>query len=589
MPRAYIVSGAGGIPDISALDWRAADISIPDYTGDPESFMENVACTSDYFAADVREHMYISLKPNQPIYDITDCIEIGFQHGANLTVSVYKGSETDVLSLTTIFTAPWSFCRFESGEYGFVAWNKRDSKWEVFALSDYKPEAIVVNVYDFLETKKHSGISIRCPDFVRQGLFIIIACDSQEEPYIDFTCTLSGHTSPMTKLMQNTDKTLRLQCGSDEGASELLIEVASVYAPSVTVSKAITVIPYNGGGGGNGNGPYDPTSKVMDISLLAFPDTVAPGGFSIILTSVNGVGDYSQQITAQISGHSSEDTKVYSDGYFCNIAVGKDESAQSVLVTVTSVQDPTVFASVVVMVDHSGTSENPVTEKEQIRQMFWSGFSSAKAHFKKLHFSETATISVTKNGEPTTREGKLKRAFWNGFAAGAALASEVEGYMLIALGYYYGTCEEMLPELPVSGTQKQEWDREAYPYAVICYYSYFDYYSLIVSSHPIIWNGEKLVYDKAADERAQTRIYNWADNGADKYAGGFCYILSESNTPIETEGLKWTNTDIPTTDGGVYMEKSDPVPVYPTHKLASSDGYILQDVNGLYLTVERER
>jgi hypothetical protein len=216
-----------------------------------------------------------------------------------------------------------------------------------------------------------SSISIRCPDSVRQGLYIIVACDTAEQKYVDFTCTLSGHTSDKTFLMQNTDKTLRLQCGSDEGASELLLEVESKGA---TASKTIAVIP-NGGGGGNA--PYDPTSRVTDISLLAFPDTVAPGGYSIMLISVNGEGDYSQRITAEISGHTSADTQYFSDGYFCNIAVGKDETADSILVTITSAQDPTVSASVSVNVDHSGdTPVDPGTDEERLQRAFWKGFAA---------------------------------------------------------------------------------------------------------------------------------------------------------------------------------------------------------------------
>lgn len=228
-------------------------------------------------------------------------------------------------------------------------------------------------------------IIIRCPDSVRQGLFIIVACDCSYYEYkqylseyffsyVDFTCTLSGHTSDKTFLMQNTDKSLRLQCGSDEGASELLL---TVEVDGETVSKAITVIPYTPVGPGSGDNEYDTTSSVTDISLLAFPDTVAPGGYSIMLISVNGEGNYSQRITAEISGHTSADTQYFSDGYFCNIAVGKDETAESILVTITSAQDPTVSASVTVNVDHSGdTPIDPGTDEERLQRAFWKGFAA---------------------------------------------------------------------------------------------------------------------------------------------------------------------------------------------------------------------
>lgn len=315
-----------------------------------------------------RGAVFIATKAGQRFSDLTDCIRFVDSGSGAISCVVFKNGAQYGGSTGVFAYAPWTVFRNTSGQYGVVGLSSNGSRVVALECDDISSYTSLTDIIP------DGDITIRCPDSVRQGLFIIVACDSPEQPYVDFTCTLSGHTSPMTKLMQNTDKTLRLQCGSDEGASELLLEVESGGA---TASKAIQVIPYTPVGPGAGDNEYDTTSRVTDISLLAFPDTVAPGGYSIMLISVNGEGDYSQRITAEISGHTSADTQYFSDGYFCNIAVGKDETAESVLVTITSAQDPSISASVWVNVDYSGdTPLDPGTDEERLQRAFWKGFAA---------------------------------------------------------------------------------------------------------------------------------------------------------------------------------------------------------------------
>lgn len=379
MGKMYILpnnpTGGMGFPlDISKLNYREVDMPVVPFDGPAYSdFTGAEVYASDYISEeDGYVNVIIPIKAGQTTTAISDCILIICVASGSISYSVFVDNKPKS-NASTIYEDPWVFFQTSSGKYGVVARNNRDNVWGGFQFKT-GDNSYVSAVYDLLPSANISDISIRCPDSVRQGLFIIVACDSPEQPYVDFTCTLSGHTSPMTKLMQNTDKTLRLQCGSDEGASKLLLEVESGGA---TASKAITVIPYTPVGPGTGDNEYDTTSRVTDISLLAFPDTVAPGGYSIILISVNGEGNYSQRITAEISGHTSADTQYFSDGYFCNIAVGKDETAESILVTITSAQDPGVSASVTVNVDHSGdTPVDPGTDEERLQRAFWKGFAA---------------------------------------------------------------------------------------------------------------------------------------------------------------------------------------------------------------------
>lgn len=297
------------------------------------------------------------------------------------------------------------------------------------------------------------GIIIRCPDSVTQGLFIGIACDSIDKNYIDFTCELSGNTSPQTMLMPNSDKTVRLQCAKDEAAGSLTIEVASTENPALTASKTIAVIPHDwtypddeddpgGDPGGNpgGGGGWDETSMVTGVSLYVYPSTVVPGGRATVEVSVNGIGNYSQAFTARLSGHSSPETELFSAGYSCNVWIDKAETAEYVLVTVASVQDPTVTATEMIYIDYSGTEEEGTTQ-QQLQQAFWKGFAAARAYFQEANV--TGTINIAKDAEPTSKAGKLRRSFWQGFVSAltvAAAETVPDGALISSDGYILRDC-----------------------------------------------------------------------------------------------------------------------------------------------------
>lgn len=447
---------------------------------------------------------------------------------------------------------------------------------EQFTSSNYKVPTIMLES-DYPEI---SSMSIRCPDSVRQGLFIFICCDSPEYQCVPFTCTLSGNTSSMTKLMQVNDRTVRLQCGSDETGS-LTIQAEYQGDAGITASKSITVIPYDGGGGGGNGGEddYDPTSSVTGITLSVFPETVLPGRYAAIYVTVNGVGDYSQKFTAQISGHNSADTQLVAGGYSCNLWVSEDETADSILVSVASVQDPTVTASAVVMVNYSGTEEDPTTEEpttEELQQTFWNGYSAARAHFRKLKLSATVTFNITRGEEePSTRAGKLKRAFWLGFVSGTANASEIENTDLEPVAYLYnGMRCAALHE-----------DVNTYPYALMRYIAENSkdqkpIAHLYLMSEPAIYKGiitgyhtsgtyvmYSLVTDLSTWENYQsalalpetmTEANVWCFNKtASAASGSTVQLISGLTSP----GPNWANHDVMYNES-VKIAGSEPVPVY---------------------------
>ena len=150
-----------------------------------------------------------------------------------------------------------------------------------------------------------------------------------------------------------------------------------------TPTVGVNVVAYDSGGNGSGGTPGDnigssgdiTSSLVTDISLSVHPDTVVPGGHSTVEVTVNGTGNYSRAFTAQIGGHASSGTHLVKGGYSCNVWVAEDETADFVLVNVASVQDPTVTATEMIYIDHTGTEEEKTTE-ENLRLAFWKGFAS---------------------------------------------------------------------------------------------------------------------------------------------------------------------------------------------------------------------
>jgi hypothetical protein len=466
------------------------------------------------------------------------------------------------------------------------------------------------------------GLTIRCPDSVTQGLFIGIACDSLDEKYVDFTCELSGNTSPQTRLIQYNSYTARLECAKDEAAGSLTITVASVDDPGLTGTKDIAVVPRDwtypddddpGSGGGGGGGGWDETSLVTGIDLHVYPETVVPGGRATVEVSVNGIGNYSQAFTARLSGNSSPETELFSAGYSCNVWIAEEETAEYVLVTVASVQDPTITATEMIYIDYSGTEDEGTTQ-QQLQRAFWKGFAAARAYFQEAKVSASASIHIAREeAEPTTKAGKLRRSFWQGFVSALIVAAaetapetvpegvliSLDGYILtdcngvyliaavdaepdepdepgeVATMYLYGTPSEsgniglrvgdtVTYYDGAVATAYPEWD--SVPYVAI---TKTDRYDCIAeySSCPIVWVDEDTL---GLAGEGTNRMYN-----TDVFKDGVWLVREPmENTlnswgeplsfPLDYGKILWSNHDIKNSSETevMFVKSPDPIPIY---------------------------
>lgn len=286
-----------------------------------------------------------------------------------------------------------------------------------------------------------SDISINCPDSVARGLFIGISAmvTGVGDYNSDYTLTLSGqgaNSNPIdaTTLYRNAtgDSTVyQLFCSKTEASESLTLTAASVANPSVTATKTIAVTgDIDDGSGGDsggdsgdsgetGGGGVD-TSGVTDIQITMFPDTVCPGGHALFEVLVSGTGNFNSDYTLELHGQESADTFVVEGRGIGDIWVAEDETADFVLLTATSVEEPLIQSSEMLYIDHE-TVEEPAATSEQLQRAFMQGYAAARAYLGKLKIVEGTMLSVDQTNTEEAPEdipSQLKRSFWKGFMAG---------------------------------------------------------------------------------------------------------------------------------------------------------------------------
>ena len=405
-------------------------------------------------------------------------------------------------------------------------------------------------------------------------------------------CIVSGTDSPVAKMEWYRNKVLiSTETGKSESECKPSADTIGTFTyhcvitfengKSVTAGDmTMTVEAYDpgedpGGGGdnpgGGGGGGDDETSLVTGIDLYVYPDTVVPGGHATIEVSVNGIGNYSKAFTARMSGHASSETELFSAGYSCNVWVAEEETAEYVLVTVTSVQDPNITATEMLYIDHTGTEEEGTTQ-EQLQKAFWKGFAAAKGYFQEAKVSVSASIHIARaEAEPTTKAGKLQRSFWQGFVSGLFVTADTlpdwalvssDGFALKdsnglylcaeglpATGYLYNGVQ--LPPLP-------DWDKEAYPYAFIFPFNIFGtlYYELYFAKEIMYWQSSSGYCIGVVDSLSYHCFPHFEEPSW------------ESSSPYgdaligAAENVAWANFPVRGENGAVIMLSKKPVPVY---------------------------
>lgn len=133
---------------------------------------------------------------------------------------------------------------------------------------------------------------------------------------------------------------------------------------------------------------------------------------------------------------------------------------------------------------------------------------------------------------------------------------------------YNGT---VLPALP-------EWDKTAYPYAVIYYYpgiyGFGDYYNLIISSMPA---SSTDMENTAFDNDGTWIVYKTTSK--DKP-----WELSEQSS-VPYKNLKWANYDVYKGDGSLVLNASEPAPYYDMETLFDGEVTFTKRVSGEFSSV----
>lgn len=332
----------------------------------------------------------------------------------------------------------------------------------------------------------------------------------------------------------------------------------------------------NPGGGGGGGG--DETPLVTGIGLNVYPRTVVPGEHATVEVKVYGIGNYSQAFTAELSGNASAETELVAGENSCNVWISEEETADYVLITITSEQDPYITATEMVYIDHDGMTEEDTTE-EQLQGTFWKGFAAARAYFRDAKVSGSIHIA-REEAEPTANAGKLRRSFWKGFVSALTAAAghgAPDGVLISSDGYILTDCNGLylcVKKKPVAclynGVELlplPEWDEETYPYALIDYdesdneyafsvYKSINYYQttgFLTKSNWFGGNAENtsLVFKLGADGWTQQAKTRWS--------------ITVDRNSVESgvySRVVWANFGLMYSDDTLYMGASDPVPIY---------------------------
>lgn len=408
-------------------------------------------------------------------------------------------------------------------------------------------------------------------------------------------CIVSGTDSPVARMEWYRNNVLiSTETGKSESECRPTADNVGVFTyhcvitfengKSVTAGDMIMAVEaYEpgidpGGGGypdpGGGGGGNDETPLVTGIGLNVYPRTVVPGGRATVEVSVYGVGNYSQAFTAELSGNASAETELVAGENRCNVWISEEETADYVLITVTSEQDPYITATEMVYIDHDGMTEEDTTE-EQLQGTFWKGYAAARAYFRDAKVSGSIHIA-REEAEPTANAGKLRRSFWKGFVSALTAAAghgAPDGVLISSDGYILTDCNGLylcVKKQPVAclfnGVELlplPEWDEETYPYAAITYRSSGVYYLSVyksinyyetsgffgAKSHWFGGNAENtsLVFTLGADGWTQQANTKWSIS-VDRDSSG--------------DDLIWVNFDLMYSDDTLYMGASDPVPIY---------------------------
>lgn len=224
-------------------------------------------------------------------------------------------------------------CTDKNGEVGWIHISPENSEVR-FVSSHGTGNFEVEDLYTI------TGISISSPDSVTQGSNAEFTVTVEGTGEFDSTCTatLSGNTSTETTLTETeTPNTYRLECGSDETATEITVTVTSVADSSISAAKTISV---------------ENAVTITSISISS-PDSVTQGEKILIISTIEGTGDFDNTCSITLSGNSDLTTELIEspiqNAYY--LKCGLNETATEITVTVTSVANPTISASKTVLVE----------------------------------------------------------------------------------------------------------------------------------------------------------------------------------------------------------------------------------------------
>lgn len=180
-----------------------------------------------------------------------------------------------------------------------------------------------------------SSIAIHCHYHVKVGemLGVTVSLTVPEGYDNSYTLEVQGAESENTRIEEtDVENVHHLYIGADETSTMVLLRATSRQFPQLKATKGVQVVG---------------EAKVTGIEIITTNDTIETGSLKNVMAKVYGENVSTSAFTTSLSGNNDPQSQVIDrdDTIYFSLFCAWEETADSLTLTVTSIQDPSVSAS----------------------------------------------------------------------------------------------------------------------------------------------------------------------------------------------------------------------------------------------------
>ncbi len=160
---------------------------------------------------------------------------------------------------------------------------------------------------------------------------------------------IENNTSDKTVIKESTYNSCKLFISEDEKAKVILVKAYSPYSDKYAYCTVNIITP----------------PPVVEKVVLNKQDIhIEQGKTDTVEAEVEGLYEPSQEIEWSILNNTSENTTVVGNVNQATVKIGKDETAEFIILVATSVQDNTKLATMKIYIDKTSEEEKPIDDEK---------------------------------------------------------------------------------------------------------------------------------------------------------------------------------------------------------------------------------